>query len=86
MHGEKLMKIEGEEVIIGERQLNAHQSCLDASNKQEEQPVHNVHQAELLVVHRNQPRWIWSEIVFSAVIEPEGIAPVKPPVVAVPFI
>ena len=42
-------------MIVWNRELDAHQGCFNAADNQENEGVHDVHQAELLVIHRRQP-------------------------------
>jgi len=56
VHCEELVKhLRRNKVIVWNRELDAHQGCFNAADNQENEGVHDVHQAELLVIHRRQP-------------------------------
>jgi hypothetical protein len=42
-------------MIVRHRQLDAQEGRFDPRNDEKEQPVHDVHEAELLVVHCDNP-------------------------------
>ncbi len=56
VHGKQLIEdLRRNKMIVGHGQLNAHQHRLNARDDQEKQGIGDVHQPDLLVVHRRQP-------------------------------
>ena len=56
MHGEELVEdLRRDEVIVGHRELNAHQHRFNAPDDKKDQRVGDVHQPDLLVIDRREP-------------------------------
>ena len=56
VHGEQLVEeLRRNEVVVRDGQLDAHHRGFEAADHQEQDPVHDVHEAELLVIDRDDP-------------------------------